>query len=48
MKNLLVFLAIVAGALIGCFGIALGSDAILSYLCTNGALPAGIGIQVCR
>ena len=31
MRTLLVFLAILAGALIGCFGIALGSDAILAY-----------------
>jgi hypothetical protein len=47
MNTLLVFLAILAGALIGCFGIALGSDAILAYLCSNGTLPAGIGQQVC-
>ena len=47
MKTLLVFLAILAGALIGCFGIALGSDAILAYFCTNGTLPAAIGPWVC-
>jgi hypothetical protein len=47
MNTLLVFLAILAGALIGCFGIALGSDAILAYLCSGGTLPAGIGPQVC-
>jgi len=47
MKTLLVFLAILAGALIGCFGIALGSDAVLGYLCANGTLPAGIGAMVC-
>jgi hypothetical protein len=47
MKSLQVFLAIVAGALIGCFGIALGSDVILGYLCSNGALPAGIGSFAC-
>ncbi len=47
MNTLLVFLAITAGALIGCFGIALGSDAILTYLCATGTLPAGIGRQVC-
>jgi uncharacterized membrane protein len=47
MKTLLVFLAILAGALIGCFGIALGSDAILTYLCTNGTLPVEIGTRVC-
>ena len=47
MNNLLIFLAILAGALIGCFGMALGSDAILTYLCTNGSLPAEISTRVC-
>lgn len=47
MNTLLVFLAILAGALIGCFGIALGSDAILVYLCINGILPAEIGQGLC-
>ncbi len=47
MSTLLTFLAILTGALIGCFGIALGSDAILSYLCTNGALPEDIAGLVC-
>lgn len=47
MSTLVTFLAILAGTLIGCFGIALGSDAILSFLCANGTLPAGIGEQVC-
>jgi hypothetical protein len=47
MNTLLVFLAILAGALIGCFGIALGSDAVLAYFCTNGTLPAEIGQRVC-
>lgn len=47
MSTLLTFFAILAGALIGCFGIALGSDAILAYLCTNGALPSEIGQWVC-
>ena len=47
MNNLLVLLSILAGALIGCFGIALGSDAILTHLCANGALPAEIGTRVC-
>lgn len=47
MNTLIVFLAILAGALIGCFGIALGSDAILAYLCTNGTLTAEIGQSVC-
>ncbi|PKL65872.1 MAG: hypothetical protein CVV32_01370 [Methanomicrobiales archaeon HGW-Methanomicrobiales-3] len=47
MSTLLTFLAILAGALIGCFGIALGSDALLTHLCTNGALPAEISGLVC-
>ena len=47
MNTPVVFLAILAGALLGCFGIALGSDAILAYLCTNGTLPAEIGRSVC-
>jgi hypothetical protein len=48
MRTLPVFLAILAGALIGCFGIALGSDAILTHLCGNGWLPADISGLVCR
>ena len=47
LSTLLTFLAILAGSLIGCFGIALGSDAALAYLCANGALPAEIGARVC-
>ncbi|MDO8871513.1 MAG: small multi-drug export protein [Methanoregula sp.] len=47
INNLLVFLAILVGALIGCFGIALGSNAILTHLCLNGTLPAEIGARVC-
>lgn len=47
MNTLLVFLAILAGALLGCFGIALGSDTILAYLCTNGTLPADTGQWIC-
>jgi hypothetical protein len=47
LSTALTFLAILAGSLIGCFGIALGSDAILTYLCTTGALPVEIGIRVC-
>lgn len=43
----LTFLAILAGSLIGCFGIAIGSDVFFMYLCTNGALPAEIGAWVC-
>jgi len=38
----LVFIAIVSGALIGCFGIALGSDAIIGLLCSHGILPSDI------
>jgi hypothetical protein len=48
MKTLPVFLAILCGAFIGCFGIALGSDAILNYLCANGALPREISQLMCR
>ena len=47
LNTLLVFLAILAGALIGCFAIALGSDTIIVYLCSNGILPAGISQMVC-
>ena len=47
MGTLATFLAIVAGALIGCFAIALGSDALLSFLCANGTLPPAIGSLVC-
>jgi len=47
MKTLLVFLAILVGALIGSFAIALGSDVMLTYLCTNGTLPVEIGTRVC-
>jgi len=48
MKTLPVFLAILCGAFIGCFAIALGSDVILTHLCSNGMLPAGLGPLVCR
>jgi hypothetical protein len=48
MSTLLTFLAIFAGSLIGCFGIALGFDVILSWLCGNGMLPEGIASMVCR
>jgi len=48
LNTLLVFLAILAGSLIGCFGIALGSEALLSWLCTNGALPTEISVSVCQ
>jgi hypothetical protein len=47
MDGLLIFLAILTGAVIGSFAIALGSEAILSYLCQNGALPAEISAFIC-
>ncbi len=40
-------LAIVTGASIGCFGIALGADQIFSYLCSTGLLSPDIFIRVC-
>jgi hypothetical protein len=48
MKNYLVFLAVLTGTLIGCFGIALASDAILNNLCANGMLPPDISAIVCN
>jgi hypothetical protein len=47
INNVLVFFAILIGSLIGCFGIALGSEAILTHLCVNGVLPVEIGTRVC-
>ncbi|MFA4875802.1 MAG: small multi-drug export protein [Methanoregula sp.] len=47
MSTLLVFLAILTGALIGCFGMAWGSEAILNHLCAHGALPVEIAARVC-
>lgn len=47
LSPLLTILAIGAGSLIGCFGIALGSDVALSLLCTNGTLPVEIAGAVC-
>lgn len=47
LPTLFTILAIAAGSLIGCFGIALGSDIALSWFCTNGALPAEIAAAVC-
>jgi hypothetical protein len=47
MDTLLVFLAIVAGALIGCFGIALASESMIDYFCTNGILPNEVGQLMC-
>jgi uncharacterized membrane protein len=47
IKAYLVFIAIVSGALIGCFGIALGSDTIIGMLCSNGVLPPDI-FAICK
>lgn len=47
MNNYLIFLAVLSGTLIGCFGIALASDAILNNLCANGMLPPDISAIVC-
>jgi hypothetical protein len=48
MDNLPVFLGIVTGALIGCFGIALVSEAIIGNFCSNGSLPSLISAIVCN
>jgi len=48
MNNYLVFMAVLSGAIIGCFGIALASDAILTNLCANGMLPPDISAMVCN
>ena len=48
MHTYLVLLAILAGALIGCFIIAFGSAAIISQLCSNSLLPADISAIVCH
>ena len=48
MDTYLVLLAILAGALIGCFIIALGSAAVISQLCSNSLLPADISAIVCN
>jgi uncharacterized membrane protein len=48
MDTYLVLLAILAGALLGCFIIALGSAAIIGQLCINGLLPADISAIVCN
>jgi uncharacterized membrane protein len=42
MEAYLVFIAIVAGAFIGCFAIALGSNAIIGLLCSQGIVPGDI------
>jgi uncharacterized membrane protein len=39
LEGYMVFLAVLTGALLGCFLIALGSDAIIGYLCTSGLIP---------
>jgi uncharacterized membrane protein len=48
MHTYVVLLAIVAGALVGCFIIALGSAAVISELCSNSLLPADISAIVCN
>jgi uncharacterized membrane protein len=48
MENHLIFLAILAGTLTGCFGIAYGSDMILSEICAKGILPQDIAPFVCN
>lgn len=47
INNVLVFFAIFIGALIGCFGIALGSDMAVTHLCASGTLPLEIAARVC-
>ncbi len=42
IRAFLVFIAIVAGAFIGCFAIALGSNAIIGLLCSHGIFPGDI------
>lgn len=42
-----IFIAVLVGALIGCFGIALGSDAIINQLCSNEAIRGYIGAFIC-
>jgi len=47
LDSYLVFIAIVTGALIGCFGIALGSDALIGLLCSHGMIPPDI-LTICN
>lgn len=47
LSTWLTFFAILAGALIGCFAIALTSDAALAFICSNGGLPTEIAGMVC-
>jgi uncharacterized membrane protein len=48
METWPVFAAIVTGALIGCFAIALTSEALIVQICANGILPADIAGFVCN
>ena len=48
LDDYFVFFGILAGTLLGCLGIALGSDVILGYLCGNGFLPAEISVFICK
>ena len=48
LDNYFVFFGILAGTLLGCLGIALGSDVIIGYLCVNGFLPADISVFICN
>lgn len=43
-----IFLAVLIGALIGCFSIALGSDAIINLLCSDGTFRDYIGVLICN
>jgi uncharacterized membrane protein len=43
-----VFLAVLAGAVAGCVLIALGSDAIIGFLCSSGLIPPDIFTGVCN
>jgi uncharacterized membrane protein len=43
-----IFLAVLVGALIGCFGIAFGSDAIIHLLCSNGTFRDIFGVLICN
>jgi len=42
-----VFIAILVGSLIGCFAIAMGSEAFINLLCSYGIFPVDIG-QICN
>lgn len=47
MTPVQVLLAITIGSCIGCFGIALGSDQLLTYLCSNDHLPGELQGVMC-